>query len=91
MTASLREDGRFVIEESYVEEWTDGDEAHVVVEVDGKVEVDGTANGVLRQVCGCGTRPHRSAGPGDHPARSAPRAPSSATLVNVMSSGQAVR
>ncbi len=48
LTASLREDGRFVIEESYIEEWTDGDEAHVVVEVDGKVEVDGTANGVLR-------------------------------------------
>lgn len=48
LTARVGEGGRFAIDESYVEEWTDGDEAHVVVAIEGEAEADGTATGVLR-------------------------------------------
>ena len=48
LTARIGQGGGFAIDESYVEEWTDGDEAHVVVTVDGEVESDGTASGVLQ-------------------------------------------
>lgn len=48
LIAPVGEGGGFAVDESYVEDWTDGDEGHVVVAVDGEVEADGTASGVLR-------------------------------------------
>jgi hypothetical protein len=40
-------DGRFTVDESYVEEHTDGDEEHVDVRIEGAFAPDGTASGTI--------------------------------------------
>jgi hypothetical protein len=47
LEAEVDGDGRFTVDESYVEAGTDGDEEHVDVRVDGAFAPDGTASGTV--------------------------------------------
>jgi hypothetical protein len=47
MKAGVDGDGRFAVEEKYVEDGTDGDEEHVEVRIQGTFAADGTAEGTL--------------------------------------------